>query len=142
VPIPRVVLDTNVLIAGLRSNSGASFKILKLIDAEKFEVCLSVSLFLEYEEVGRRSLPDLQIDEGELTEFLDYICTVAQRINVYFLWRPFLGDSDDDMILELAIAGQCDAIVTFNRSDFQGAEQIGIRILTPQELLVEIGESA
>jgi predicted nucleic acid-binding protein len=58
---------------------------------------------------------------------------------IYYLWRPHLSDPRDDMVLELAVSAKCDFIVTFNQSDFSGADVFGVRILTPKELLQKIG---
>ena len=77
---------------------------------------------------------------GSIYEFIDYICSVGRGHEIFFLWRPFLPDPKDDMVLELALAAHCDAIVTFNKRDFRGAEQFGIRLLTPQEFLKALGE--
>ena len=65
---------------------------------------------------------------------------MAHRHKVYYLWRPFLRDSKDDMVLELAVSAVCEIIVTYNHDDFKGVEQFGIRVLTAQEFLREIGE--
>jgi predicted nucleic acid-binding protein len=71
---------------------------------------------------------------------LDYLCQVGKRQAIYFGWRPTLADANDDMVLELAVAANCDAIVTHNRRDFQGVHRFGVRVLTPAELLKELGD--
>jgi predicted nucleic acid-binding protein len=71
---------------------------------------------------------------------LDFICAVADRKKVSYLWRPFLRDQHDDMVLEAAVAASCDRIVTYNKADFRGAERFGLRIVTAKEFLEEIGE--
>ena len=70
---------------------------------------------------------------SELGGFLDYFCSVGRHQEVHYLWRPYLKDPKDDLILEAAVAGSCEAIVTYNRRDFTGAEKFGIRILTPAQ---------
>ncbi len=137
---PEIVLDTNVLIAALRSRRGASYRLLRLIDSGRFFVNLSVPLLLQYEEVGRRILDATPLSVDDFNAILDYLCRTSRRRRIYYLWRPFLRDSDDDMVLELAVASGRASIITFNRADFQGAEQFGIRVMTPQEFLVEIEE--
>jgi putative PIN family toxin of toxin-antitoxin system len=137
----QVVLDTNVLVSALRSRRGASFRLLELLDEGKFGIDLSVPLVLEYEQeaadlVGKRSL-----SRSDVEAILDYLCAVARRWKVFYLWRPFLRHPKDDMILELAVAASCDAIVTHNTKDFAGAEQFGVRILRPSEFLRELGEA-
>jgi putative PIN family toxin of toxin-antitoxin system len=137
---PRVVIDTNVVVSALRSKRGAAHKLLMLVDSGKFEFCLSVAVALEYEEVCKRLLGQLPLTEAELDDILDYLCEQADHIMVSYLWRPTLKDPEDDMLLELAVAGGCDSIVTHNRRDFQGADRFGIEIRTPQDVLREIGE--
>lgn len=112
-----------------------------LLDSGKFEINLSVPLAIEYEEASRRLLgkkSDLKV--GDIDDILDYICSVAHRRTVYFLWRPFLSDPKDDMVLELAVSANCEIIVTYNKDDFKGVERFGIRVITAQEFLQEIGE--
>lgn len=138
-PKLQVVLDTNVLIAGLRSPSGASFRVLGLLGKGYFNVHISVPLVLEYESVILRKLDDLPIARNDVEDFLDYICRVGIGHEIYFAWRPFLNDPNDDMVLEVAVASQSDAIVTFNKHDFRGCERFGLRLLTSAELLQQIG---
>jgi putative PIN family toxin of toxin-antitoxin system len=139
--VPEVILDTNVLIAALRSRRGASFRVLELIDSGKFTITLSVPLLLEYEDVCRRQLDHLPLTEQELDAILNYICRMARHCSIFYLWRPFLKDAKDDMVLELAVSAGTAWIVTFNVADFQEAKQFGVRVLTPRELLREIGEA-
>jgi putative PIN family toxin of toxin-antitoxin system len=136
----QVVLDTNVVVSALRSKRGASHRLLWLIDSDKFEINLSVPLALEYEDAAKRLLDKVNLSEQDIDDILDYLLACANRHQIHYLWRPLLRDPKDDMILELAVAAGCDAIVTFNVRDFAGAEQFGIRILTPQMFLQEIGE--
>ena len=138
----RVVLDTNVLVAALRSVRGASFRLLSLMGAGAFEIALSVALVLEYEDALRRHLARSPFTEEELGELLDYLCTVAHRQEIFYLWRPVLRDPGDDLVLELAVASQCTAIVTFNERHFMGCETFGLRVLTPRAFLDEIGETS
>ena len=133
----NVVLDTNVLVAAMRSRRGASYRLVTLLGAGKFEVNVSVGLVLEYEDALRRNAP---LGREDLDDVLDYVCSVAHKPKIYYLWRPMLRDPNDDLVLEVAVAGGCDAIVTFNRRDFAGVERFGIRILSPREFLSEIGE--
>jgi putative PIN family toxin of toxin-antitoxin system len=137
---PHVVLDTNVLVAALRSRLGASYKLLSLLGTGKYEIHISVPLVLEYEEVLQRFLEDLNLTGEDIGDFLDYVCAVGVPHEVFFLWRPFLRDPKDDMVLELAVVAGCTSIVTFNQRDFAGAEAFGIRARAPIALLREIGE--
>ena len=133
----KIIIDTNVLVAAMKSRRGASFALLSLISNEAFEVCVSVPLVFEYEDVLLRS--ELGIDEQAAHEVLNYICSVAHRQQVHFLWRPWLRDAKDDMVLEAAVAGQCSHIVTFNTRDFVGIEKFGVQALWPADFLKSIG---
>ena len=135
-----VVLDTNVIVSALRSRKGASFRILSLIGESKFHTCLSVPLVLENEEVLLREIDRLMVDEQDVQDLIDFLCSMGQHQNIYFLWRPYLRDLEDDFVLELAVAAECDYVVTFNRRDFVGTEAFGIQVLSPRELLAVIGE--
>lgn len=137
---PRVVLDTNVLVSALRSRRGASFRVLSLVGTGKFEMSISVPLVLEYEEAGKRAARSVGLTHGEVSDVLDYLCRVAERRRIFFLWRPYLRDPADDMVLELAVESGSRWIVTHNVADFQGTEQFGVRAITPRELLRQIGE--
>ena len=135
----QIVIDTNVVLAGLRSPRGASYQVLTLLGRDLFDVHISVPLILEYESVAVRHLDDLPISNSDLDDVLDYICRVGVAHEIYYTWRPFLSDPDDDMVLEVAVASGSAAIVTFNKHDFRGCERFGLRLLTPAELLKEIG---
>jgi putative PIN family toxin of toxin-antitoxin system len=135
----QLVIDTNVIVAGLRSPNGASYQVLQLLGNDLFDVHVSVPLILEYESAIQSHLSNLPITEEDVSAFLDFICQVAHAHEIYFLWRPLLSDPGDDMVLEVAVASASDAIVTFNKPDFRGCERFGLRLLTPAELLMEIG---
>ena len=128
------MIDTNVLVAALRSRRGAAFQVLLALRQRRFEFVLSVPLFLEYEDVlKRQGLVPLSTDAME--RFLRLLAARGQHQEIYFLWRPFLRDAKDDMVLEVAVAAGCAAIVTFNRKDFAGVEQFGLQVFTPYEFL-------
>jgi len=136
----QVVIDTNVIVSALRSRRGSSYKLLMLIGSEKFEINLSVPLMLEYEKTAKKLIGKIDLLGKDIDGILDYLASVANRRQVFYLWRPFLKDPKDDMVLELAVAGNCDFIVTYNKIDFQGVESFGVRTLTPKEFLQKIGE--
>jgi putative PIN family toxin of toxin-antitoxin system len=137
----QIIIDTNVFVSALRSKSGASFKLLALVgESEQFETNLSVPIVLEYEDVANRQSHINGLSAQDISDILDYLCSVANRRQIYFLWRPFLKDPKDDMVLELAVEAQCKYIISFNKRDFAGVEKFGLRVLTPQEFLKEIGE--
>jgi len=139
VDAPRVVIDTNVLVAALRSRRGASFRLFELIDSGKFHPCISVPLVLEYEAAAKDLIGRVSLRERDVDTVIDYVCKVASHHQIYYLWRPFLKDAKDDMVLELAVTAACDAIVTYNVRHFEGAEKFGLKIMTAKELLQQIG---
>jgi putative PIN family toxin of toxin-antitoxin system len=137
--VPRIVMDTNVLVTALRSRQGASFKMLSAIDGGQFALCLSVPLVLEYEAATKRQARTSGLSASDIDAIIDYICTVGEHYKVYYLWRPFLRDPKDDMVLELAVSSSAESIVTYNRIDFRGADQFGVKIVTPKQFLKQIG---
>ena len=137
---PRIVLDTNVLVSALRSRKGASFKIISLIGKNLFQLSISVPLVLEYEAAAKRISELVGLRYSDIDDIVDYICKVAEHREIYYLWRPFLKDPKDDMVLELAVESEADYIVTYNLRDFAGTERFGIRAVTPGRFLREIGE--
>lgn len=136
----QIVIDTNVIASALRSSWGASYKLLWMINSDKFEVNVSLPLILEYEGVAKRLLGEIALTEEEIDDIIDYICRVANFQEIFYLWRPFLRDAQDEMVLELAVAAQCDAIITYNKTDFEGVDRFGLRVITPKTFLEEIGE--
>jgi len=138
--VPQIVIDTNVFVSALRSQSGASYKLLFLVGSGKFEISMSAPLVFEYEDAGKRLVGKKSgLKASDIDDILDYLCSVAHRRTVHYLWRPFLRDPKDDMVLELAVAAGSDVIVTYNKADFGGVEQFGIHVMTAQEFLLDIG---
>ena len=131
-----IVLDTNVLIAAVRSKEGASFRILhEFVSEPRFRIAISVPLVMEYEMALKR-VPGLRTIDVE--KLVDYLCDVGDKREIYFLWRPLLRDPKDEMVLEVAVEARAEAIVTHNVRDFNGVEErFGIRILTPGAFLLE-----
>lgn len=138
--LPRIVIDKNVFVSALRSRDGYAFRLIELLGKSKFSVHLSVPLLMEYEEVLKRELPHLRVSQTVVDDVLDYLCNVAEVHEIFFLWRSFLRDPDDDMVLEVAVKAACQYIVTFNRRDFTGSEQFALEVVTPGEFLKKIGE--
>ena len=129
------ILDTSVLVAGLRSNRGASFQILRAIRAGDIRIAVSVALVLKYESVVLR--PDLlpHFTSDELRKIVDGLCQLVDHQQMFFAWRPFLPDPDDDLVLELAVAASAAFVITHNISDFRGSESMGVRAITPATTL-------
>ncbi|MDP2181000.1 MAG: putative toxin-antitoxin system toxin component, PIN family [Actinomycetota bacterium] len=135
----RVVIDTNVIISGLRSRKGASFRILRMIGSAEFEIALSVPLALEYEEVAKRESAELGLSHADVDVLMEYWCGIAHLQDIHFLWRPVLRDLEDDHVLELAVEAGCALIVTHNVRDFAGSEAFGVTAIRPGEFLRRIG---
>jgi len=123
-------------VAAAHSRDGASFALVSSIPSPRFQICLSVGLYTEWQDVLTRTehLPPGQTSEDAL-RFLRYLASQAQLQDIFFLWRPFLSDPDDDMVLELAFAAGCRYIVTHNTKDFRGSEQLGSAAITPRDFL-------
>ena len=136
----QIVIDTNIFIGSLYSRRGYAYELMSQIDSSDFEMNISVPLILEYEDVAKRMLNKLMITRQDIDAVIDYICSVGNQHEIFYLWRPFLKDPKDDMVLELAVAGSCEYIVTYNQKDFEGVEeQFGILVVTPDEFLRQIG---
>lgn len=134
----RYVLDTNVIVAGLRSPSGASAALIDRALNKEFTLLLTVALALETEAVC--SDPAQRIASGLSETEVDVIITalsaVAKPVTPWYLWRPRLHDPADEMVLEVAINGMADGLVTFDRRDFGYVpSRFGIGLLSPQEAL-------
>ncbi len=134
----KIVLDTNVLYAGLYSSVGASFKILKAIVDKKIRIVLSTTLLFEYEDVLKRKSKELGLNHEKIEAILDNLCFLSEHQKIYFLWRPILSDPKDDHILELAVSSNAKTVVTHNIKDFKNSNKFGIRAITPKSLLEKI----
>jgi len=137
---PDIVLDTNVIVAALRSKKGASNRLLSLVGTGKFEIHDSVPLVLEYEDVLQRYRAELGLCQDDVADFIDSLCSMTHHHKIYFLWRPVLPDANDELVLELAGTARCQYIVTHNIRDFKGSDKVGINSITPREFLRVIGE--
>jgi putative PIN family toxin of toxin-antitoxin system len=139
--VRKIVLDTSVLVAGLRSRSGAGNAVLRLIAERRLVLLASPPLFLEYEEVLKR--PEQRLVHGltpeAIDEFLAELAALVEPVDIDFFWRPQTRDPNDEMVLEVAINGGADALVTYNLADFRMAgERFRIPILSPADLLKKV----
>jgi putative PIN family toxin of toxin-antitoxin system len=134
-----VVIDTNVLVAGLRSTQGNSYKVLQLIGKGLFDMNVSVPLVLEYESVLIRHASHLNLSHDDIETLIDYWCSIAIHRDIHYLWRPMLKDPKDEMVLELAVASGCKNIMTFNHQDFTRAESLGVKTISPLQFLTTLG---
>jgi len=136
----QVVIDTNVIIAAMRSRRGASALLLSMLADERFVTHLSIPLALEYEDVLMRQRIEMGLSVDDVNGLVDSLCALSVRHEqIHFVWRPSLPDVRDEHILDLAVKGSCTAIITYNIRDFAGAERFGIRIIDPRTFLREIG---
>ncbi|OWJ57435.1 putative toxin-antitoxin system toxin component, PIN family [Inquilinus limosus] len=134
----RWVFDTDVMVAAIRSDAGASRRLLAAALQRRVGLLVSVPLVIEYEAVLTRPehLQASGLTAADVATVLDAVVAIAEAVRLAFLWRPALRDPDDDMVLEAAVNGAADAVVTFNRRDFtRGAKAFGLEILSPGDAL-------
>lgn len=134
----RYVLDTDVIISAMRSPAGASAALVLAALDGLFVMVANVPLVIEYEATC--SLPEHQLAAGlnvnEIGQFLDALAALVDPVETHFLWRPRLRDPADEMVLEAAVNGRADAIVTFNLRDYGTIpNDFGIEVLKPSEAL-------
>ena len=136
---PKIVVDTSVLISALIGKEGPSREVLKRCLLGNFKPLISNALFLEYEDVSsRKNILELcPLKPIEIRELLNSFYSVCSWVSIYYLWRPNLNDENDNFLIELAIAGNGDLIVTNNIKDLKGAELrfANLEIVTPEIFL-------
>lgn len=136
----RLVLDTDVAVAAMRSPGGGSAELLRRIDGGAAVLLLTVALALEYEAIC--ALAEHRLASGlsatEVGLYVDGLIAMAEPVKTYFRWRPQLRDPGDELVLEAAVNGQADAIVTFNESHLREARNFGVEVLRPAEVLRRI----
>jgi putative PIN family toxin of toxin-antitoxin system len=137
----RVVLDTDIIVTALRSATGGSNAVLREAAHGRITPLATPALFLEYEAVLKR--PEQRLVHGlglrDIDRFLSALAAACEAVEVSFQWRPQLSDANDEMVLETAVNGQADALITHNVRDFaKGAERFGLRVLRPGEFLKEL----
>ncbi|MBI3125782.1 MAG: putative toxin-antitoxin system toxin component, PIN family [Ignavibacteriales bacterium] len=136
----KIVIDTNIIVSALKSRNGFSFDLLSIIDDKRFQVFISVPLVLEYEDAIKRNKSKIKLTKSEIDTILDYICLLSEKRKIFYLWRPFLKDPKDDMVLELAVESESDYVISFNKRDFTGIEKFNLQVITPKEFLKIIGD--
>lgn len=138
----RIVLDTSVLVAAARSRRGASFELITMLPSPHFDFALSVALYTEWQAVLTRPEHRPQgVTEDAALAYLRYLASIAHLQDVHFLWRPFLHDPDDDMVLECAVASGSCYIVTHNVKDFKRVSQLNVEAITPADFLTRMRNS-
>ncbi|MFZ2739346.1 MAG: PIN domain-containing protein [Burkholderiaceae bacterium] len=132
----RIVLDTSVLVAAARSRNGASFQLMSMLPTPRFDFALTIALYTEWQAVLTREehIPQGVSVDGVLG-YLRYLVSLAHLQDVHFLWRPFLHDPDDDLVLECAVASGSQYIVTHNVKDFRRVTELRVQAITPADFL-------
>ena len=132
----RAVLDTSILVAAARSRNGASYQLVSMLPTSRFDFALTIALYTEWQAVLTRPehMPPGVSVEGVLA-YLRYLASIAHLQDVHFLWRPFLRDPDDDMVLECAVASGSQYIVTHNIRDFSRVTELNVHAITPADFL-------
>jgi putative PIN family toxin of toxin-antitoxin system len=134
----KLVMDTDTIVAAMRSPSGASAEVLRLARRGELTLAASVSLFMEYEAVCQRAphMDAAGLSPQQVGIFLDALARIVQPVEVHFLWRPQLRDPADELVLEAAVNSASQALLTFNRRHFQkAAERFGLQVLLPGTFL-------
>ena len=139
--MPRIVLDTGIIVTALRSATGGSNAVLREAAHGTLTPLVTPALCLEYEAVLKR--PEQRLVHGlglkDIDRFLAAFASACEAVEVSFQWRPQLSDPNDEMVLEAAVNGRADALVTHNIRDFaKGAARFGLQIVRPGELLKEL----
>jgi putative PIN family toxin of toxin-antitoxin system len=137
----KFLLDTNVLVAGLSSRLGASFALLQAVAQRRVDFVASPAVWLEYEAVLKRSeICGMHgLNSSGVDEFLNGLAHLVTPVELHFSWRPQLRDPGDEMVLEAAVNGQVDALVTHNLADFEMVKQrFNLKVWTPANALRQL----
>ena len=134
------MLDTDVAVAAMRSPTGGSAELLRRNDSGAAQMLLTVALALEYEAICTTAEHRLAsgLSAADAGIYVDGLIAMAEPVKAFFRWRPQLRDPGDEMVLEAAVNGQADAIVTFNESHLREARSFGIEVIRPGEALRRI----
>ncbi len=128
-------MDTNVLVAALKSSRGTSFRLLSMVGDKRITFNVSTPLVVEYEAILLREIVSMAPEDIE--SVIDYLSFISERHEIFYLWRPLLRDPKDDHILELAVKAEA-IIVTWNLKDFVPASTFGIEVMTPRDFLIRL----
>jgi len=133
--MPKLTIDTNILVAATRNRHGPSFALMQLVRRGSVAMCCSPALFLEYEDVLKRpkQLAASGLLASDVDAILNELAGLISPVTTHYQWRPQLRDPSDEMVLEAAANAQADAIVTYNLRDFHPAKLFGIPVLNPEQ---------
>lgn len=133
--VPRLVIDTNILVAAVRNNAGPAFALMQLVRQAQVAMYCSPALFLEYEDVLTRpeQLTSSGLQRTDVAAILNELALLLVPVATHYQWRPQLRDPSDEMVLEAAVNAQANVIVTYNLRDFKPAERFGILVLNPEQ---------
>lgn len=136
---PKIVVDTSVFISALIGSLGPSREVLRQCLKGKYQPLMANALFIEYESVLSREeiKAKCPLSEEESQELLAAFISVCCWVSIYYLWRPNLLDEADNHLIELAIAGNADIIITNNTKDFRKTELLfpNLSILKPEDFI-------
>ena len=134
--VPRLTLDTNILVAATRNAAGPSFALMQLVRGGQVLMCCSPALFLEYEDVLLRpeQLQASGLLPSDVHAILNQLAGLVLPVRTHYQWRPQLRDPSDEMVLEAAVNAQADALVTYNLRDFLPAQRFGLVLLNPEQV--------
>ena len=136
----QIVIDTNVILAGLLSNKGASYKLLTILNDQRFQINVSATLVFEYEEILKREQQQIDLNNEDIDNIINGICHLDNHHEIFYIWRPLAKDKDDDFLIDLAFKCQANFIISYNQRDLKPIEKFGIFILTPKQFLRLLGE--
>ncbi len=131
----RAVLDTNVLLAALRSRQGASFEIISRYRKGEFAMLISNTVLSEYDEVLKREGPGLGVTAATVDRYLDALCSGAAPFRTSSFWKPALPDADDEAVAQLALEAKVGYLVTFNQRHFPADRLPAVQVVSPKDFL-------
>ena len=131
----RAVMDTNVLVSAFRSQSGASYELLRLLREARWTLVLSNTVLGEYHEILHREADALKLTHADADAYLDALCALAEQRLLTSEWQPVAADPDDEALVQLAREAGVQYLVTHNVRDVRGAAQFGVQVMRPAEFL-------